>query len=403
MSKWIELSKAVNYSEERISISELSAHEYITTDNMLQNKLGIISASTLPKGTQKVVKFSKNDILIGNIRPYLKKIWHANKNGGCSSDVLVLKVNNEFDSKFVYYNLFQDNFFDHVMRGSKGTKMPRGDKNYILRYLIPKYSKPEQMRISKLLSLLDEKINNTSNICKQILNLINLIYDYWFIQYEFPNENGKPFKSSGGKMVWNDQLKVNIPNEWNISRISSIADIGNEIISPNNFPAKQFRYYNLPDFDKSGTYALVLGAEIKSNKFVVHPNDLMVSKLNPHFSRVAFASQELEQICSTEFVVWKAPNKYVKNYLYMIARDFRFIDFCTKSSSGTSNSHKRINPVIMMNYQIPYNALIVEKFGEKINLSMNLLIQGIAEINQLSKLRTWLIPLFINNKVKVIN
>jgi type I restriction enzyme S subunit len=403
MSKWIELSKAVNYSEERISISELSAHEYITTDNMLQNKLGIISASTLPKGTQQVVKFSKNDILIGNIRPYLKKIWHANKNGGCSSDVLVLKVNNEFDSKFVYYNLFQDNFFDHVMRGSKGTKMPRGDKNYILRYLIPKYSKPEQMRISKLLSLLDEKINNTSNICKQILNLINLIYDYWFIQYEFPNENGKPFKSSGGKMVWNDQLKVNIPNEWNISRISSIADIGNEIISPNNFPAKQFRYYNLPDFDKSGTYALVLGAEIKSNKFVVHPNDLMVSKLNPHFSRVAFASQELEQICSTEFVVWKAPNKYVKNYLYMIARDFRFIDFCTKSSSGTSNSHKRINPVIMMNYQIPYNALIVEKFGEKINLSMNLLIQGIAEINQLSKLRTWLIPLFINNKVKVIN
>jgi type I restriction enzyme S subunit len=259
------------------------------------------------------------------------------------------------------------------------------------------------MRISKLLSLLDEKINNTSNICKQILNLINLIYDYWFIQYEFPNESGKPFKSSGGKMVWNDQLKVNIPNEWNISRISSIADIGNEIISPNNFPAKQFRYYNLPDFDKSGTYALVLGAEIKSNKFVVHPNDLMVSKLNPHFSRVAFASQELEQICSTEFVVWKAPNKYVKNYLYMIARDFRFIDFCTKSSSGTSNSHKRINPVIMMNYQIPYNAPIVEKFGEKINLSMNLLIQGIAEINQLSKLRTWLIPLFINNKVKVIN
>lgn len=403
MSKWIELSQAVSYSDERVPLSELSLDEYITTDNMLPNKLGVVPATKLPRGTQQLVRYSKNDILLGNIRPYLKKIWSANRNGGCSADVLVLKVNNEYDPKFIYYNLFQDNFFEHVMRGSKGTKMPRGDKGHILRYLIPDYSKSEQERISSLLSLLDEKIDNTSRICKQTLDLINLIYDYWFIQYEFPDENGRPYKSSGGAMIWSEQLNGNIPKSWTVSRISSIADIGNESISPNSFPTEKFRYYNLPDFDESGTYVLELGAEIKSNKFVVNSNDLMVSKLNPWFSRVAYSTQEAKQICSTEFVVWRAPNKNIKNYLYMIAKDPRFIDFCTKSASGTSNSHKRVNPKIMMSYQIPYNEPIVQKFGKEIDSSIDLLTQGIAEINQLSKLRTWLIPLFINNKVKVLN
>jgi type I restriction enzyme S subunit len=402
MSKWIELSKVVKYSDDRIPISEITADEYITTDNLLPNKLGVIPAAKLPKGTQQLVKFSKNDILLGNIRPYLKKIWRATKGGGCSPDVLVLKVDDKFDPKFVYYNLFQDNFFEHVMRGSKGTKMPRGDKNHILRYLIPDYSKVEQEAASRLLSLLDEKIENTSNICKQISNLITLTYDYWFIQYEFPDESGKPYKSSGGQMVWNERLKENIPKGWDVSRLSSIADLGNETISPIDSPAEKFRYYNLPDFDESGTYVIESGDQIKSNKFIVNPNDLLVSKLNPWFSRVVYATQEPKQICSTEFVVWRASNKNIKNYLYMIAKDSRFIDFCTKSSSGTSNSHKRVNPTIMMSYQIPYNNLIVDKFGQKIESNIDLLTQGIAEINQLSKLRSWLIPLFINGKVKVV-
>ena len=84
-------------------------------------------ATNLPPQGSTMPAFEKNNILVANIRPYLKKIWFADRDGGCSADVLVFEVNKKFDPKYVYYSMFRDDFFDHVMRGSKGTKMPRGD------------------------------------------------------------------------------------------------------------------------------------------------------------------------------------------------------------------------------------------------------------------------------------
>lgn len=144
------LKQIAPYSTKRISFSDVETNEYISTDNMLQNCEGVRAYNGEPN-IDSVIEYQENDILVSNIRPYLKKIWFANRTGGCSPDVLVFRVKDreKYDAHFVYYALAQDSFFEHMMLGAKGMKMPRGDKNSILEYEIPVPSIEEQQKIVK--------------------------------------------------------------------------------------------------------------------------------------------------------------------------------------------------------------------------------------------------------------
>lgn len=203
----IKLKEVVDYTKERISYGNLKIETYISTDNLLQNKQGVQQISSLPASTINTPKYKEGDILVSNIRPYLKKIYYAKQQGGVSSDVLTFAVKKGFDSRYVYYNLFQDTFFEHMMAGSKGTKMPRGDKNQILEFRLPDYPLPTQKKIASVLSALDDKIELNNRINTELEQMSKTLYDYWFVQFDFPNEAGKPYKSSGDKMVYNEFLK----------------------------------------------------------------------------------------------------------------------------------------------------------------------------------------------------
>ena len=126
--------------KERIETSVLNSSSYISTENMLPNKSGVTQSSGVPSGN--AVKFEAGDVLISNIRPYFKKVWRADKVGGCSTDVICLRATNEVEPLFLYYLLSQDLFFDYVMQGAKGTKMPRGDRNQIMQWSIPSLKSP---------------------------------------------------------------------------------------------------------------------------------------------------------------------------------------------------------------------------------------------------------------------
>ena len=111
------------------------AFNYVSTDNMLPQKQGL-SGENLKPASGNVLCYEKDDILISNIRPYFKKIWYADQSGTCSTDVLCIRSLNSDNSCFVYKTLWQDDFFDYVMQGAKGSKMPRGDKTRIMNYPI---------------------------------------------------------------------------------------------------------------------------------------------------------------------------------------------------------------------------------------------------------------------------
>ena len=217
-----KLSSIAYYVTDKISSNDISLSEYVTTDCILQNKKGREVASNLPPQPCCLTRYQRGDILIANIRPYLKKVWFADIDGGASSDVLVFRAKEGHSPSFLYAVLLQDSFFDYVMQGAKGSKMPRGDKEQILRYEMPILSCSEES-IGTFFLNLDQKIRLNEQINQNLEAMAKQLYDYWFVQFDFPNEEGKPYKSSGGEMLWNEKLKRKIPVGWHCGNLFEIA------------------------------------------------------------------------------------------------------------------------------------------------------------------------------------
>ena len=219
----MKLSDIAEYVTDKISSNRITINEYVTTDSLLQNKRGRETAQNLPPVTCALINFKQGDVLVANIRPYLKKVWYADSEGGCSSDVLVFRAKNGHDSNFLYAVLMQDTFFDYAMQGAKGSKMPRGDKDQIMRYEIPTFSTDEEENIGKMVVDITSKNAINRRINDNLEAMAKQLYDYWFVQFDFPNEEGKPYKSSGGAMVWNEKLKREIPQGWSVLSVNDIA------------------------------------------------------------------------------------------------------------------------------------------------------------------------------------
>ena len=151
------------YAKGKIAVAGLTDQTYISTENMLPNKGGITKATSLPSA-ESTQAYKKNDVLVSNIRPYFKKIWHAECDGGCSNDVLVFRAAEGVDPTYLYYVLADDNFFNYATATSKGTKMPRGDKSAIMEYCVPDFGIGVQRKIGSLLRSIDQRIVVNSKI-----------------------------------------------------------------------------------------------------------------------------------------------------------------------------------------------------------------------------------------------
>ena len=157
----------------------INIENYISTENMLPNKGGVCAPSNAPSGT--AIEYKVGDILISNIRPYFQKIWQADCNGACSADVLCIRANNKADSKYLYYLLSQQLFFDYVMAGAKGCKMPRGDKKQIMQWSISLPGLEEQRRIAGILGAIDDKIECNRRINTNLELQAQALYKQWFV------------------------------------------------------------------------------------------------------------------------------------------------------------------------------------------------------------------------------
>ena len=166
----------MKFSTTRVSSSEFNEENYVSTENMLPDFQGIVEAKSVPEDVN-VISFSCGDILISNIRPYLKKVWKAIFNGGCSSDVFVLQANDNIESDYLHYAVANDKFINFVMSGAKGVKMPRGDKNQMKTYSLSLPQIQEQKKIGKMLSLLDERIATQNKIIEDLKKLKSAIIE----------------------------------------------------------------------------------------------------------------------------------------------------------------------------------------------------------------------------------
>ena len=159
----IALCDICEYRKGKVKVSSLSDVTYISTENMLPNKEGVTNATSLPS-VELTQEYKVGDVLVSNIRPYFKKIWFATYDGGCSNDVLVFKAKKKICPEYLYYVLANDDFFNYTMLTSKGTKMPRGDKDAIMKYEVPNLDRETQEKIAGLLKSIDDKISINKQI-----------------------------------------------------------------------------------------------------------------------------------------------------------------------------------------------------------------------------------------------
>ena len=178
-----KLSDICEYAKGKVAVETLDERTYISTENMLPNKGGIDIASSLPTISQ-TQEYMVGDVLVSNIRPYFKKIWHAEFEGGCSNDVLVFRAKDGTDPGFLYYVLANDEFFDYSMATSKGTKMPRGDKKALMEYEVPNYPLSTQHKIASLLKSIDRKIAINSEINKNLEQQAQALFRNQFLSRE---------------------------------------------------------------------------------------------------------------------------------------------------------------------------------------------------------------------------
>lgn len=409
------LQDIAEYVDERISSTEIELSDYVTIDCLLQNKNGRTIASNLPPVKCNLIKYQKNDILIANIRPYLKKIWYADRQGGASADVLVFRAKTSIDPLYLYAVFLQDSFYDYVMRATKGSKMPRGDKNHIMNYIIHPVSGAEEKRIGQIISNINTKIELNKKISRELEAMAKELYDYWFVQFEFPNEQGKPYKSSGGKMVWNETLKREIPEGWEvkklgdiISKLSSgkrpkggidktlktgIPSLGAECI---NEHLGEFDFLSTP-FIKDSFKDKLSNGKIEKNDILIYKDGAYVGKVT--LFRDGFPYQDA-YVNEHVFLIHATEEKY-EEFLYFTLSSssyFKIMQNLGKVKAAQPGLNKDdLNSIMLL---VPGKDIIIN-FHNKVESYFRKIFLNANQLGRLVVLRNQLLPLLMNGQVRV--
>ena len=178
-AEWKPIREVAEFSKTRISFAEIDEDNYVGVDNLLQNKSGKTKSTRVPVSGNST-QYCENDILIGNIRPYLKKIWQADRIGGTKGDVLVVRLTDKaVNPRYLYQVLADDKFFDYNMQHAKGAKMPRGDKAKIMEYSVPVPPLTEQARIVAILDKFDTLTTSLSEGLPREIQLRQQQYEYY--------------------------------------------------------------------------------------------------------------------------------------------------------------------------------------------------------------------------------
>lgn len=408
----MKLNDIAYFVEDKISSENIKLDQYVTTDSLLQNKKGRTFAQNLPPQKCSLVHFKKGDVLLGNIRPYLKKIWYANIEGGCSQDVLVLRAKNNLESKFLYALLIQDSFFDYEMKATKGSKMPRGDKSHIINF--PCLDLNNKTEIGKLLSSLDDKIALNNRINAKLEQMAKRLYDYWFVQFDFPNADGKPYKSTGGKMVWNEELKREIPEGWEVKKISEILDCeipgdwGEEEIKGNHkYKVNCIRGCDMVDMtDLPVRYILESNSKklLQKDDFVIE-----ISGGSPTQStgRIVQITDEIIKrfngkiICSNFCHGIRLNDKDYASYFFQMWNMFYLNNIFFNYEGKTSGlKNFQFNTFVSETWYVPPKEL-VRKYHEVVSKFRKYIDKNESETQKLTVLRDSLLPLLMNGQVEV--
>ena len=384
---------------------------YLDTSSITMNRISELQTIKIidaPSRAKRKVK--DKTIIYSTVRPNLKHfgiLTCPKENMVVSTGFTTIDVKKEFrneiNAEYLYYLLTNQSITDYLATKAESavSSYPSINPSDIgeLTFSFPEIKIQEAVVNS--ISPIDQKISLNTRMNAELEAMAKQLYDYWFVQFDFPDENGNPYKSSGGKMVYNSTLKREIPAGWEVKSLNQLAQTPKESINPFENPERDYKHYSIPAFDACGSYLVEKGEVIQSNKFIVNKGQILVPKLNPWYNRVILVDSNEYSICSTEFVILDAIEDYVKGFLFYTVKTDSFISYCTKGSTGTSHSQRRVPPEILKAYNVPYNKDVVSSFTACVMQQLSMINRNMNEIKQLTHLRDSLLPMLMNGQVTV--
>ena len=383
MEEWKEckLKDICDYGKDRTEVSSLDNSTYISTENMLPNRAGVTTATTLPTG-ELTPSFEIDDTLVSNIRPYFKKIWKATFSGGCSADVLVFKAKENVSKEYLYYVLADDEFFKYSMATSKGTKMPRGDKTSIMNYPVKLPPLPTQQKIARILSSLDDKIELNNKINDNLEQQAQAIFKSWFVDFE-------PF---GGEM----------PADWKEGKLGEFVEIkrGGSPRPIQNFMADEgLRWLKISDVTSlSAPFVLKIAEHIKdaglSKTVFLKAGSLVLSNsATPGIPKII----DLDT-CIHDGWLYFPKSQLSNEYLYLLFREIR----PQLVNLGNGSIFTNLKTDILKNFEISLPSTeTLSKFQNIIKPIFEKVLATQREIKQLETLRDTLLPKLMNGEMQI--
>lgn len=305
------------------------------------------------------------------------------------------------DKKFLYYLITNPQVANEIVNRGLGSAQPNISGRDIESIIVDVPSLPTQTAIAEILSSLDDKIELNNKINQELEALAQALFKRWFVDFEFPNENGEPYKSSGGVMV--DSELGEIPKGWEVGNLNQIAKLLKKSIKPFEHPDVVYYHYSLPEFDSGKIPSIDLGEKILSSKYQVEEHSILVSKLNPRIPRVwTIIKPSKNSICSTEFQVLKPIDDIFFPFVNCLCLSEGYVNSIQSKVTGTSSSHQRVNPNDIINYEMTLpTSLLINQFHGAVYESLIIIDKNRTENVQLKTLRDTLLPKLISGELKI--
>ena len=266
---------------------------------------------------------------------------------------------------------------------------------------VPLIPLAEQERIGDIFSTIDQKIAINRAINDNLEAMAKQLYDYWFVQFDFPNEEGKPYKSSGGKMVWNDMLKREIPEEWDVGNLSDYLQVITERVSAStvNESTKYAPIEVLPRKKMSFNECAPIENAISGLCAFRHKN-ILLSNRRVYFHKVCIAA--FDGITRDTVIVLEPNAKDLLGYSYQLVNDNVFIEYATRHSYGSEQPVLSWESAKMYKVLKPKSGLDV-LYSKCADSIIDCVIENELEIANLTKQRDELLPLLMNGQVSPLN
>ena len=300
--------------------------------------------------------------------------------------VACLRTNLEADQVYLYYCINNPRFTDYVFRIQTGSSVPHISKTQIEDFHIPFWEIGIQTKIAKVLSDLDAKIELNKKINTELEAMAKLIYDYWFVQFDFPDENGKPYKSSGGKMVYNEALKREIPEGWEVKVLGDYATI------------KKGKLITEKKANTDGKIKVV-SAGIDFSYFHSESNyDANTITISASGASAGFINFWREPIFANDCTTIRGNN--LADTLQLLGFLQMRQDYIFQQARGSAQPHVYPKDIEGLKIAIPPKE-VIKQYGTLVVSGNTKISNNLKENQKLAKLRDWLLPMLMNGQVRV--